>query len=1199
MTDVMGRPAARPALQDLDAKYRETEGQFFFTGVQALVRVPLDQMRADRRAGLRTASFISGYQGSPLGGFDREIIAHKALMDEHHIVHRSGLNEELGATAVWGSQLANTFPDPLYDGVLGIWYGKAPGLDRAGDAIRHAAYSGTGRHGGVLALTGDDPACKSSTLPSSSEFSLADLHLPVLHPGSVQEVLDLSRHGVYLSRASGLWSAIKIVTSVADAAASAEVGPDRIRPVMPTFLYRGQQYQAQVSGKVGPPMTTDMERELYEARLQVARLYGVENNLNAITHDAPDAWIGLLASGRVYHEVLEALHTLGLSEADLTGLGIRLIQIGMMYPLDATVMRRLTAGLAEVMVVEEKRNFLELHLKEALYGVTDAPLITGKHDPSGIALVPAWGALDADALVEPIFRRLGTRVDAARLRAPHAAPSQGVKRRIELLPARTPFFCSGCPHNTGTKVPDGSLVGAGIGCHGMVTLMDPERVGTIMGITQMGGEGSNWVGIEPFVKTDHYIQNMGDGTFAHSGSLSVRMAVSAGAHITFKILYNSAVAMTGGQDAAGAMTVPALTYWLRSEGVARTIVTTDDPGAYKGVELAPGTEVWQREKIIEAQETLKRSSGVTVLIHDQQCAAEKRRDRKRGLVADPATRIVINERVCEGCGDCGVQSNCLSVQPVETEFGRKTRIHQSSCNKDYSCLAGDCPSFLSVVPQRSSLLGRLGAARRKVTGGSSGSGASGAGGRTSRSEGGARRRPAIDEGRLIEPTLVVSATDATIRMPGIGGTGVVTVSQILGTAATLDGKFVTGLDQTGLSQKAGPVVSDLRIATAAVEGSNKTTAGGVDLYLVFDQLVGLGANNIIGCDPARTVAVVSVAKSPTGAMLRDPRATYPADADLRADLDAVTRADHNRYLDAGEVALGLFGDSTTANVLQLGVAYQLGAVPISAGAIEQAIELNGAAVEANKAAFRWGRMWAIDPAAVRAASQLPAHHLPKPSAALEADIVRRGLGDGELGRLVRLRAADLVAYQDHRYTDRYLEVLSTVAAAGQIALTEAVARNLYKLMAYKDEYEVARLHLETAAKIHVENEVGAQMVVSYNLHPPVLRALGMDGKIRLGPWFTPVLGQLQKGKKLRGTALDPFGYAKVRRVERQLAKEYGQLVQRLAGRFASGALAVPQLPTAVDLANLPDLVRGYEQIKLDNVEIYQSELARLRAALGV
>jgi indolepyruvate ferredoxin oxidoreductase len=1172
MTDVMGRPAATPAPADLDAKYREEEGQYFLTGVQALVRVPIDQMLADRAAGLRTAAFISGYQGSPLGGYDRDLIAHKSILDPLHIVHRSGLNEELGATAVMGSQMAETFPDPRFDGVLGIWYGKAPGLDRAADAIRHASYAGTGPNSGVLALAGDDPACKSSTLPSSSEFSLADLHLPVLQPGNVQEVLDLCRHGIALSRASGLWTGIKVVTAVADGAGTAEVGWRRVTPIRPELEWRGRPFVPKPNPMIGPPVTNGIEQELYGARLVMARLYGAVNNLNRVTVDAPDAWLGIAASGRVYHEVLEALHTLGLTERDLPGLGIRLFQVGMLYPIDPDAVRRFGAGLSEILVVEEKRNFLEMHLKEALYGTTNAPVVTGKTDPDGMTLVPGYGALDADSLVEPLRRRLLTRVDATRLAPQAPAPAAGLKRRIELLPSRTPFFCSGCPHSTGTKVPDGAAVGAGIGCHGMITIMDPARVGNVMGITQMGGEGTNWIGIEPFVGTDHFIQNLGDGTFAHSGSLAIRMAVSAGSHITYKILYNSAVAMTGGQDAAGAMGVPELTYWLRSEGVQRVIVTADDRHRYRGVKLAEGTEVWARERIVEAQEELRKVPGVTVLIHDQQCAAEKRRDRKRGKAADPAMRVVINERVCEGCGDCGVQSNCLSVQPVETEFGRKTRIHQSSCNKDYSCLAGDCPSFLTVVPSKR-------AAKKAVT---------------SRSEGGARRRPALDEARLVEPERIVPTDDATIRMPGIGGTGVVTVSQVLGTAATLDGKHVSGLDQTGLSQKAGPVVSDVRITTSPVDGSNKTTAGGVDLYLVFDQLVALSPANLAGAAPHKTVAVVSTAKSPTGKMLRDPMAAYPSDEDLQADLDAVTRAGLNRYLDASAVASGLFGDTTTANVLQLGVAYQVGALPISAEAIEQAIELNGAAIEANRAAFRWGRMWVIDPDAVRAASQFPEDHLSRPDAALEADIVRRGLGDGEVGRVVRLRAADLVAYQDERYARRYLDTVEKVARAGHDDLTVAVARNLYKLMAYKDEYEVARLHLEEAARLHVANEVGEGMKVTYNLHPPMLRALGMTNKVKLGPWFTPVLSGLQKGKKLRGTPVDPFGYAKVRRVERSLVKEYRDVVERLAQRVDADRVG-----DAVALAGLPDLVRGYEEIKLSNVEHYRSELARLRSNLGV
>ncbi len=1166
MTDLM------PRAFDLDAKYNEEEGNFFFTGIHALVRLPIDQMIYDRRSGLNTAAFISGYQGSPLGGFDREIIAHRSLFDSLNVIHKSGLNEELGATAVMGSQIAATFPGQKYDGVLGMWYGKAPGLDRAGDAIRHAQYAGTSEHGGVLALTGDDPANKSSTLPSASEFTIADLHMPIIHPGNVQEVLDLGRHAVHLSRTCGLWVSVKIVTSVADGSGTAEVGPDRVKPLVPEFEWKGKKYRPRANGRLGGAVANAIEEEIHDARLPLALQYGIDNYLNRVTVNPNSAWLGIVASGRVYHEILEAAHVLGLDEAGLAQAGVRVLQMSMPFPFDNDLVRRFAQGLEEVLVVEEKRPFMEGQVREALYGVAGPPRIVGKKDPEGQILVRSHGSLDADALVEPLRRRLLTKLDPARLRprpvVDEPAPTR-TRTRIDLLPSRTPYYCSGCPHSTGTKAPDGALVGGGIGCHGLVGLMAPERVGRVMGNTQMGGEGVHWIGIEHFVEADHFIQNLGDGTFAHSGSLAIRATVAAGAHMTYKVLYNGAVAMTGGQDAAGAMTVPNMATALLAEGVTRIIVTTDDTDKYRGVTMPIGVDVWDRERIVEAQEVLAAEAGVTVLIHDQQCAAEKRRDRKRGLVADPPQRIVINERVCEGCGDCGVQSNCLSVQPIETEFGRKTQIHQSSCNKDYSCLAGDCPSFLTVTPK-------------------------GKGGKVSRDKGGARRVPSIDPAQLPEPVMLVPTDDATIRMPGVGGTGVVTVSQILGTAATLDGKHVGGLDQTGLSQKAGPVVSDLRITVEPVESTNKLTAGSADLYLVFDLLVGLAPQNLESVSPERTVAVVSMSKTPTGEMVRNVHAPFPDLQPLREELDTVTRAEHNRYLDAMAVAEGLFGESTTANNLQLGVAYQLGALPISADAIEQAIELNGAAVEANKAAFRWGRMWVIDPDRVREVSVLPEDHLPTLSTALEAAIVERGLGDGELGRLVRLRTADLAAYQNQAYAMRYLETLAPVAATGRTELAEAVARYAYKLMAYKDEYEVARLHLESAAKLTVSNAVGDNVKITYNLHPPVLRSMGMKRKLQLGGWFTPVLVGLRAGKRLRGTALDPFGRAKVRKVERALITEYEELVAGIVGVVDDENAAL-----ATELACLPDTVRGYEDIKLANVEHYHSEMARLRSQLGL
>ena len=1170
MTDVV-HERTRGKAADLEAKYRERDGEYFFTGVQALVRVPVDQMRTDREAGHRTATFISGYQGSPLGGYDREIITHRASLDPWNIVHTMGLNEELGATAVLGSQTSSTFPKQRYDGVLGIWYGKSPGIDRAGDAIRHAQYAGTNPLGGVLALTGDDPACKSSTLPSSSEWALADLHLPILHPGNVQEVLDLGLHGIAISRLVGLWCGIKIVTAVADGTSVIDVGPGRIRPVLPEFEWNGAPYRCRVSGEIGPWVSGPVEKEIFEARLPLARLYAAANGLNRITHDAPGAWLGIVASGRCYHEVLEALKLLGLDEAGLRANGIRLLQMGMIHPFDHEIARRFADGLDEVVVVEEKRPFIEMQLRDALYGTTSTPRVVGKRDPDGAILLPGTGALDADAIVEPLRRRLSGRIDPARLTPRPTVTGLNIGKKIEVLPNRTPYFCSGCPHSTGTKAPTDALVGSGIGCHGLVGLMAPDRVGQVMGNTQMGGEGAQWIGIAPFVDVDHFIQNLGDGTFAHSGSLTIRQAVSAKAHMTYKLLYNGAVAMTGGQDAAGAMPVDKVATWALCEGVTRVLITTDEMDKYRGVKLADGVEVWDRSRIVEAQETLAKEPGVTLLIHDQQCAAEKRRDRKRGLVADPPERVVINTRVCEGCGDCGAASNCLSVQPIDTEFGRKTQIHQSSCNKDYSCLAGDCPSFVTVVPKKATAK------------------------RTNRAEGGARRTPTFDQSLLPTPTSIVGTDDMTIRMPGIGGTGVVTVAQVLGTAATLDGKHVGGLDQTGLSQKAGPVVSDLRLSATPIEGTNKLTAGSADLYLVFDLLVGLAPANLAGVSPDRTVAVASTSKSPTGVMVRDVNAVYPDQTDLRSDLDGATRAADNRYLDSIALTEALFGDSTTANIFQVGVAYQIGALPIAPEAIEQAIELNGAAVEANKLAFRWGRMWVVDPSRVRAASVLPEDHLPKPDASLEQAIVAAGLGEGELGRLVRIRAADLVAYQDQQYARDYLAVVSTANQDGHTTFAEAVARGMHKLMAYKDEYEVARLLLEDAAAFEIENAVGSDVKVTYRLHPPVMRALGMKTKLELPAWAAgPALKALAKGRKLRGTKRDPFARAEVRKLERSLITEYRDLVTRLTPRVTEA-----NLDRAVQLADLPDLVRGYEQIKVRNIERYHAELNRLRDLLDL
>ena len=684
------------------------------------------------------------------------------------------MNEDLGATAVLGSQLAYLYGGARYDGVLGMWYGKAPGVDRSGDILRHANFAGVGRNGGVLVLAGDDPQAKSSTLPTHSEVAFYDFQMPVLFPGSVQDILDLGRLGFELSRYSGLWVAVKMVTDVADAVGTAAVAPERIAIADPGFTYEGRPWEVRQPSGLLPPYTLDVEREIVYGRLEAARAFAGANGLNRITVPTPEAWLGVVAAGKAYYDLRQGLADLGLDDGALRRHGIRLLKLGMLFPLERGIVREFAQGLEELLVVEEKRGFIELLLREALYELADRPRIVGKRDEAGQILVPADGELDADTVARVVARRLDRRVRLDSVRARVATIEAAHERPITLTLARPPYFCSGCPHNRSTVVPEGSMAAAGIGCHGLAMNMGRN----VIGITQMGGEGAQWVGLAPFVDVPHLFQQLGDGTLFHSGSLAIRQAVAAGTRMTFKILYNSAVAMTGGQDAAGAVPVPELTRQLEAEGVKRILVLTDEPGKYpRHARWAPGVEVWHRDRLDEAQRVLRDAPGVTVLIYDQRCAAEKRRLRKRGKLPDPAMRVVINELVCEGCGDCGVKSNCLSVQPVETEFGRKTQIHQSSCNKDYSCLLGDCPSFLTVVP------------------------ADGARPR-------ARKRYTVDRA-LPEPALRVRRT-ASLFLMGIGGTGVVTVNQILGTAALLDGKHVAGLDQTGLSQKGGPVVSHLQ-----------------------------------------------------------------------------------------------------------------------------------------------------------------------------------------------------------------------------------------------------------------------------------------------------------------------------------------------------------------------------------------------------
>lgn len=1112
----------------LEDRYLHEDGEVYLTGTQALVRVLFDRARHDRRRGNETSAFVSGYEGSPLGGFDLELARRGRLLGEYRIVHQPGLNEELGLTSVMGSQLTARLGSRT-DGVTGLWYGKAPGLDRATDALRHANLVGTDPRGGAVALVGDDPNAKSSTVPCASERALADLAVPVLYPADVQDIVDFGLHAVELSRASGLWASMKLVTNVADASGTAMVSSAWTLPELPDTAYRHQP-SARLLGKE----LAVLEESLFRTRLPLATEYIRASGLNRIIDNGSGARVGIVAAGKTYLDVRQALSTLGLGEAELNRFGIRLLKLGAVYPLEAGIVREFAAGLDEIVVVEEKRAFIESAVKEVLYGRTGAPEVRGKE------FFEEPGELDPDKIARGLRSRL--------TRYAELAPAPSARSRIDLpLLSRTPYFCSGCPHNSSTRVPDGTVVGAGIGCHTMALFMESEVVGDVIGLTQMGGEGTQWIGMAPFVDAEHFVQNIGDGTFTHSGSLAVRAAVAAGVNITYKLLYNSAVAMTGGQDAIGGLPVHKVAELLLLEGAAKVVITSDAPRRIKAVK---GVEVRHRDELLRTQEELAKVSGVTVLIHEQECATEKRRKWRRGKASAPAAKVFINERVCEGCGDCGAKSNCLSVQPVETEFGRKTAIHQSSCNVDYSCLAGDCPSFMTVTPT-----GRR--ARRALA--------------------------ELDADAFTDPTVT---SDFTVRITGVGGTGVVTTAQILATAAFLDGRQVRTLDQTGLAQKGGAVVSDIKVTSVGVDQAAKLAAGECDLYLVCDSLVGADPENLRVALPTRTTAVVSTTEVPTGSMIVDPGVSFPSATSLRSAIDAATKSQY--YLDARGLAEALFDDDQFANILQLGAAYQAGAIGITAESIERAIELNGAAVPANLQAFRRGRQVVADPDGLEEelSATPPAAELTSPPEIRSLVAAEPG---SELARLLDIRIPDLVEYQSEAYAAEYARFVEHVRCEAPDA-AEAVARNLYKLMAYKDEYEVARLSLDPRLQAEIDAQFGVGSRATYHLHPPVLRAIGIDRKIKLGPWFRPAFRLLRALRTARGTRLDLFGHHPVRRTERALIAEYREAITR-AMRVAPGH------PLVRELAELPDMVRGYEDIKLASVDAYRRRQAEILAAL--
>ena len=1140
-----------------------TDGMITLSGVQALLRSPIDQYRADLARGLQTSTVICGYRGSPLGGVEGVYQQHRAELEAADVRFINGVNEDLAATVIWGSQMTALEANATVDGVKGIWYGKGPGVDRAGDAIRHAMFAGVHPNGGVLALAGDDPECKSSTIPSASEGQLADLGMPVLYPGTVAEALRFGRYGFELSRASGLWVGIKVHTDVADGFATIPADSGEVNIVPTVHEVDGAPWTPTVDNRLLNPISMALEEELFGHRMDAATGFVRANPLDR-SYGASDAWFGIVVAGKPHGDVRDALAKLGLSDSDLAELGIRVYVPAVMSPLEPQGLRAFVEGLDTLFVVEAKRPFLETQVRDVLYGGPDTPAVYGKFGPNRERLLSSSGVISADVLVGPLRQLLEARIDPSRLarereRIPLLAAS-------DELPSRTPYYCSGCPHNRSTVVPEGSTALGGIGCHSMALYMDRDTEG----LTHMGAEGAQWVGTAPFVGNEHRFQNLGDGTFFHSGSLAIRQAVAAGTNLTYKILYNGVVAMTGGQDAAGEMPVPELTRWLDAEGVVQTVVVTDDVDKYdSGVRWSPTSRVVDREELDDVQRELRDVPGVTALIYDQSCAADLRRNRKRGKVVTPTTRIMINEAICEGCGDCGEVSNCMSVHPVETPFGRKTRIHQESCNFDLTCVNGNCPAFVTVEIDPNDQVAK------EISG--------------------------ADHAIGTAPPEAAVPDAADLLIVGIGGTGVVTVSQVLSTAAMLDGRVSTSLDQTGLAQKGGQVVSNLHIGPAEHDGAAKVGPDGATTMLVFD-VIGGTSPAVLARAGQETVAVVSTSRVPTGTMVtQTSEESFPEVDRFRAAIDATTDAASNRWLDAEGIARHVFASQPAANMLMLGVAHQMERIPVSVSAIEQAIEVNGVAVETNRRAFVLGRRIGADPElgeriSAEAATVAPTPPAPTPTVQRLLDRIPEP--DDALTEVALWRLPELIAWDDEAWAQRWVDEIVRIRSAEQrigvsgTDLSQAAARGLYKFMTYKDEYEVARLALEHDMGAEARKRFGPNAKVSFMLHPPSLKTVGLKKKIAVPERSgLTAFASLLRTKRLRGTRLDPFGRSAERRMERELIDEYIALVRTVAS-----GLTAERHERAVELLDLADMVRGFDEVKLANVERYRAEVATAKAA---
>ncbi len=1137
----------------LDDKYTLESGRVYLTGTQALVRLPMLQKQRDRAQELNTGCFISGYRGSPLGAYDMALWQARRFLENNNIQFQPGVNEDLAATAVWGTQQLNLLEKSEYDGVFGIWYGKGPGVDRCGDVFKHANAAGTSPHGGVIALMGDDHTAKSSTLAHQSEYAMKDAMIPILSPSGVQEFLDLGLHGFAMSRFSGCWTGFKCVTMTVDSSSSVYVDPNRVKIKVPN------EFKMPDGGLNirWPDVQLEQEVRLHQYKLAAAQAYVRENRLDQMVVNPGSAKIGIVASGKSYLDVRQAFQDLELDESDLSRLGVRLYKPALVWPLEPKGLQEFASGLDEVVIIEEKRGLIEEQVKELLYNSSQRPrLIVGKKDENGETLFPSTYQLTAEGIAHVLAERISRIGDAQRLNdRVKALKKKHGPSPIAANVLRTPYFCSGCPHNSSTRVPEGSRALSGIGCHYLAQFMDRDTAT----YTHMGAEGVTWVGQAPFNGNQHVFVNIGDGTYFHSGYLAVRAAVASGANMTYKVLFNDAVAMTGGQSIDGQMTVPDITFQVYGEGIRRIAVVSDEPEKYSvGTTFAPGTTIHHRDDLDQLQKDLREWKGVSILVYDQTCASEKRRRRKRGTMVDPAKRVFINDAVCEGCGDCSTTSNCVSVEPLETEFGRKRSINQSTCNKDISCIKGFCPSFVTISG---------GSVRRPK-----------------QNDAPNRMHPLILD--LPTPKIPLLNRPTELLVTGIGGTGVVTIGALIGMAAHLEGKGCSVLDMVGVAQKGGAVLSHIKVANRPEDlHSVEVGAGSADLLLGCDLVVSAGGEAISKIRHGETQVIVNNHNTPVASFIHNPNLDFETSINQRI-LEKAAGEKNSFFIEATKIATTLFGDSIASNIFMLGAAYQSGFIPVSGEALERAIELNGVAIETNKNAFAWGRLAVHDVTSVLAQTD---RHAPKnPSTQLSQTL------DEKIERRVNY----LTKYQNKKYAAQYFSLVEKVKSAetvktpGASGLAEAVATYAFKLMAYKDEYEVARLHSDGTFMEKVRKTFAGDYKIRFHLAPPLFTPTdsntGLPRKLSFGPWIMFVFRILSKMKHLRGTPMDIFGYTAERKYERQLSVDYAQTIEELIL-----ALDHDNHSLAVQIAEIPEMIRGFGHIKSQHLKEANSKQAEL------